>query len=191
MATTSPDNLKTPDAGDQYALVQDMGALADTVQNALVKRANAYRGTSAQRIAFTTAPEGTSWQDTNGNKFPYLRQGSTWVRAAGQVTLASGNSFMTSATSWSLSEGVSAQPSGIVLVWSTYDVAGGVTQWSSDFIPKAAVALAGSGRGWTFHPGLTGNSHKYLYISDNSVVGFDANATGANRDQALRAVIGV
>lgn len=78
MATTSPDNIKTPDAGDQYALVQDLGALADTVQNALVKRANAYVGTSAQRTAFTTAPEGTSWQDTNGNKNKYIRQSGAW-----------------------------------------------------------------------------------------------------------------
>lgn len=78
MATTSPDNLKTPDAGDQYALVQDLGALADTTQAALVKRANSYVGTSAQRTAFTTAPEGTSWQDTNGNRNVYVRQSGDW-----------------------------------------------------------------------------------------------------------------
>lgn len=81
MATTSPDNIKSPDSGDQYALVQDMGALADTVQNALVRRANLYKGTSAQRTAFTTATEGTWWQDTNGNKDVWVRKAGAWVIA--------------------------------------------------------------------------------------------------------------
>lgn len=85
MATTSPDNIKSPDSGDQYALVQDMGALADSVQNALVKRANAYTGTTSQRTAFTSASEGTLWQDTNGDKFLWVRQSSAWVRV-GPIT---------------------------------------------------------------------------------------------------------
>lgn len=80
MATTSPDNIKSPDAGDQYALVQDLGALADTVQNALTRRANAYTGTSAQRTAFTSAPQGAIWVDTNGSRALYTREGSAWVR---------------------------------------------------------------------------------------------------------------
>lgn len=35
MATTSPDNIWTPDAGDPYALTVDLAATADTVQDAL------------------------------------------------------------------------------------------------------------------------------------------------------------
>lgn len=35
MATTSPDNIWTPDAGDDYALTVDLAATADTVQDAL------------------------------------------------------------------------------------------------------------------------------------------------------------
>lgn len=35
MATTSPDNIWTPDAGDDYALTTDLAATADTVQDAL------------------------------------------------------------------------------------------------------------------------------------------------------------
>lgn len=85
MATTSPDNLKTPDSGDPYALVQDLGAFADTVQNALVKRGNSYVGTSAQRTAFTAAVEGTHWQDTNGGKAEWVRQGGVWVTPGGDT----------------------------------------------------------------------------------------------------------
>lgn len=83
MATTSPDNLKTPDAGDQYALVQDLGALADTVQNALTRRANLVLGTVAARNAFTaSAPQGIHWQDTDGtNLFEWVMRNGTWDRA--------------------------------------------------------------------------------------------------------------
>lgn len=35
MATTSPDNIWTPDSGDDYALTVDLAATADTVQDAL------------------------------------------------------------------------------------------------------------------------------------------------------------
>lgn len=35
MATTSPDNIWTPDGGDAYALTVDLAATADTVQDAL------------------------------------------------------------------------------------------------------------------------------------------------------------
>lgn len=35
MATTSPDNIWTPDSGDDYALTVDLAATADTIQDAL------------------------------------------------------------------------------------------------------------------------------------------------------------
>lgn len=90
MATTSPDNLKTPDAGDQYALVQDLGALADTVQNALKRRANLMLGTVAERNAFTaSAPQGIHWQDTDGtNLFEWVMRNGSWERAGGSSTAA-------------------------------------------------------------------------------------------------------
>ena len=79
MATTSPDNLRTPDSGDSYALVQDMGILADTTQNALIKRANAYVGTTAQRVAFSTdAPMGTIWSDTDGERLVWKKGATGW-----------------------------------------------------------------------------------------------------------------
>ena len=102
MATTTPDNIKTPGAGDQYALVQDLGALADTVQNALVKRANSYTGTGAARGAWTTAPAGTKWQDTDGFKRSYTRIAGAWkfspVIASGSVTLSGAAGETRSAT---------------------------------------------------------------------------------------------
>lgn len=35
MATTSPDNIWSPDSGDDYALTVDLAAMADTVQDAI------------------------------------------------------------------------------------------------------------------------------------------------------------
>lgn len=77
--TTSPDNIPSPDLSDQYAVTQDFANLADGVQLALERRANLYKGTSTQRTAFTSAPEGVHWQDTNGAKAEYVRQSGQWV----------------------------------------------------------------------------------------------------------------
>lgn len=54
MATTSPDNIWTPDSGDDYALTVDLAAMADTVQDALNNVPKNYlRGTNAERLAIT------------------------------------------------------------------------------------------------------------------------------------------
>lgn len=79
MAVTSPDNIRTPDSGDQYALVQDLGVLADTTQAAITKRGNMYVGTAAQRTAFTTSPAGTQWRDTDGTQAGYVKSGGVWL----------------------------------------------------------------------------------------------------------------
>ena len=81
MATTSPDNIWTPDSGDNYDYVIDSAATAASIQNALTSRANSYIGTTSQREAFTaTAPEGTLWSDTNGEKILWIKQGASWQR---------------------------------------------------------------------------------------------------------------
>lgn len=93
MAVTSPDNIRTPNDGDGYALIQDLGVMASSMQAALVLRANLYRGTVAQRQAFTTAPIGVHWQDTNGsNMWEFVMKSGGWVvvnpSASGIVTTA-------------------------------------------------------------------------------------------------------
>ena len=88
MATTSPDGLRTPDPGDPYNLVPDLQTLANDTQAALILRANTYTGTSAQRLAFTTAPAGSVWQDTTAPYAQYVRIGSDW-KAMGTPAVAS------------------------------------------------------------------------------------------------------
>jgi len=79
MTTTSPDSLRTPDNSDAYNLVADLATLASDVQAALVARANTYKGTASARASFTTAPNGTLWQDTDGNKGLYRKDTSAWA----------------------------------------------------------------------------------------------------------------
>lgn len=82
MATTTPDNILTPDAGDQYALVQDLGLMADSVQDALTRRGNALKGTAAQRVsALNSSDPGVLWQDTDGIGMIWKRGASAWVPA--------------------------------------------------------------------------------------------------------------
>lgn len=88
MATTSPDNIWTPNSDDQYALVQDLAANATSVQAAFDRRANAYKGTTAQRQAFTTAPTGVLWQDTNGSQLLYVRKNNAWETVVPSVAQA-------------------------------------------------------------------------------------------------------
>lgn len=90
MATTSPDNLFSPNPSDNYNLIADWATSMQSVQAALVKRGNMYVGTSTQRTAFTTPPDGVHWQDTNGTKLEYVRQDGRWYGVSplgGTVTL--------------------------------------------------------------------------------------------------------
>ena len=71
MATTSPDKIYSPDAGQQYALTQDLLAMADSVQGALVSvRA---RGTSAQRNSLYGSPV------TAAEQVALANAGATWL----------------------------------------------------------------------------------------------------------------
>ena len=89
MATTTPDNIYSPDAGQQYALTQDLLAMADSVQNALTTRAltasvRTYVGTRAERLAFT-ARDGDIWQETDNPGFTFVFRGSSWTTTPATV----------------------------------------------------------------------------------------------------------
>lgn len=101
-----------------------------------------------------------------------------------------------------LSEPVSAQPHGIVLVFSVYeDGVAGNHNFACRFVPKQIVA-AHPGCGHTFVLGRTKfykAATKYIYIRDTTLTGIaDNTATGTgsgitytNNNFVLRYVIGV
>lgn len=80
MGTTSPDNIRFPDGLFPVNISADLENLAEDVQNALIKGARS--GTSSERTTMTSiVPDGSLWQDTNGIRMLWRKQGSTWVPA--------------------------------------------------------------------------------------------------------------
>ena len=116
-----------------------------------------------------------------------------------------GSYYMTAAQKAGLSETVSSQANGIVLVFSRYDVTNSEVlneHFSCHFVPKEIIALH-SNRGHCFNMNTSTYSYatsKYLYISDTEITGH-ANNTAAgtgdcgivymNNRYVLRYVIGV
>lgn len=120
--------------------------------------------------------------------------------------LWSGDSWPKADQTLTLSEAVSAQPNGIILVWcyNDYDGTGAATDYGWVFwpVPKSHVAKH-NGKGVVcdgYNP--TGNIHfiKYVYVSDTSIVGNAQNNVGTtnmnsgvtrnNQYATLRYVIG-
>lgn len=91
MVTTSPDNIWSPDAGDDYALTTDLAALADTVQDAITANRVSRIGTDAQRLALTGGElfEGLTFRTTDTRR-DWVYTGGAWVQRMAPFALASG-----------------------------------------------------------------------------------------------------
>lgn len=79
MATTSPDNIWTPDAGDDYALTTDLAAMADTIQDAITANRVDLVGLDSARPADGSPGliAGMTWYSTDtGVTWRY--SGSSW-----------------------------------------------------------------------------------------------------------------
>ena len=98
-----------------------------------------------------------------------------------------------------LSEAISSQPHGIVLVFGEYrDGAGQDSGWSYFFVPKQCVDPSRNGgtNFATHHYGGSAIMAKYLYIRDTTINGwanngFDESGYHSNSSFVLRYVIGV
>jgi hypothetical protein len=114
-----------------------------------------------------------------------------------------GGYYMTASHVANLSEAISAQNNGIVLVFSAYtDGAKGDYWWHHFFVPKHTVASApGAGHCFTMASGnFSLVCMKYLMISDTKITGHSNNdltgssasgITFTNNRFVLRRVIGV
>lgn len=129
------------------------------------------------------------------SKFVYDEQKILW---GGDLT---SGMYMTAGHTATLLEAISAQRTGIVLVFSAYNGADDTNyNWQCFFVPKSLVALSTSGHTFTLSRGkysYTGT--KYLYIYDTYIKGHDDNnlsgtnngVTFNNAKFVLRYVIGV
>lgn len=116
--------------------------------------------------------------------------------------LWSGGSYMSGSQSATLSQAISAQPNGIVIVWSAYESNAAQNYYfHCQYIPKTMVSRHG---GCGYSTGLmkgmnNSTAWKYIYVSDTKITGADNNtATGAsgsitvyNNSYVMRYVIGV
>ena len=131
-------------------------------------------------------------------------QSSGVVEGLSNKVLWKGADYMNASQSAKLSEGVSKQAHGIVLVWSHFQVGSGHGEYDfqTHFVPKWMVA-EWPGKGWQFLLLNEWNSlnRSYLYINDTVITGYKENGAsgvpmhgGTSVDQrylCLRYVIGV
>lgn len=116
-----------------------------------------------------------------------------------------GESHMNANQTANLSQSISAQAHGIVLVFSFYELTEETAadhSWTCHFIPKQAVNLSNGG-GFTFFMGINAGfsslGAKYLYISNTQIKGHTGNTSSGvnsnvgfnNAEYCLRYVIGV
>lgn len=148
----------------------------------------------------------TSCRKTDARTFERFYYSDAWgewvcVSDYNGTLLWQGNLYMSDTQTATLSESVSKQPSGIVLVFARYVVDGEPYAWNSFYIPKRLIPSPNN-TGHTFI--MATNSFavvasKYLYIRDNEIAGNEYNkSTGTtngitydNSAFTLRYVIGV
>lgn len=144
-----------------------------------------------------------------GNSVNFTSRNGVFIdgcRIAANKVLWSGGWHMNETQTATLSEAISNQANGIVLVWCEYDNDGKTTvnaNFNTCFIPKHFVgAQAGRGVGMLVTSAtLNVMCSKYLYISDTSILGYASNNAEAAekgcgvkstpRNFVLRYVIGV
>lgn len=92
--------------------------------------------------------------------------------------LWSGEAYMHGDQTVNLSEAVSKQQHGIVLVWSPYSTG---YNWNYNFIPKLhAEAKAGKGVFCPIVSSFSSVGGKYVYVSDTDIKGNAGNTGSAN-----------
>lgn len=91
MATTSPDNIWSPDSGDDYALTVDLAAMADTTQDAITANRVGRIGTDAERLALSGASlfEGLTFRTTD-TRYDWVYTGGVWQRRMAPFGFATG-----------------------------------------------------------------------------------------------------
>lgn len=157
-------------------------------------------GQIKQTITLCDKSKARTWE-----RFYYSSAWGDWTSISDfpGTILWSGGYYMTSGHTVNLAENISDQASGVILVFSEYyDGAVKNQSFVSCFVSKR-IAMDHAGSGHSFQmctSNLAYFATKYLYISDNKIVGHDNNSligTGAsgikytNNRFVLRYVIGV
>ena len=152
-----------------------------------------------------------NYQKSSGNTNIYGNDVRIWSKTAGlsnspygvNKVLWSGAQYMKADTTITLSDKISKQPHGVVLVFSVYNISSGSASdscWHNFFVPKYDIGIDNAG-GYCFLMERGGKLYKkYIYINDDSMRGNADNNNSSyslhgqtvdNRNFVLRYVIGV
>lgn len=78
----TPRGIVSPNDPDNWDLIVDLAAMGSSIDAAIGNSASGRPGTAAQRTAYTaSAPNGFLWQDTDGAKLIWRKDGAVWVPA--------------------------------------------------------------------------------------------------------------
>ena len=194
------NKLDTATANAKFARIEDLEA-TDAKVNSLEATYGEFHDLTVSRLDAAEA----DIDSLEANKLDAATAEITYAKYHEQNVLwgdgmTSGMSMTASHTA-NLSEAVSAQPNGIVLVFCAYNGSNDTNySWQSFFVPKQLVALSTAAHTFTLSRGkFIYVGTKYLYINDTSITGHaDNNLTGtsngikfANNKFVLRYVIGV
>lgn len=156
------------------------------------------KGQVKQRVTSCSKTDARTFE-----RFYYSGAWGEWVCVSDYkgTLLWEGNYYMSDTQTANLSEAVSKQPSGIVLVFARYIEGNDPYSWNSFFVPKRMVpAPNGTGHNFIMATGeFTAIATKYLYIRDTQIAGNATNkdagtVNGITYDNSaftLRYVIGV
>lgn len=121
-----------------------------------------------------------------------------------QKVLWEGEHYMNATQTITLSEKVSEQKNGILLVWCHYDYNNNVAldgRWVYTFLPKIHTAISGGGGVPCIlaSAGFAVTGNKYVYVTDNTITGYSSNNTNGttngitwnNKAFVLRYVLGI
>jgi len=121
-----------------------------------------------------------------------------------QKVLWEGEHYMNASQTITLSEKVSEQKNGILLVWSHYDYNNNVAldgRWVYTFLPKIHTTISNGGGVPCIlaSAGFAVTGNKYVYVTDDTITGYSSNNTNGttngitwnNKAFVLRYVLGV
>ena len=135
MPTTANHAIWTPASESNYNLTTDLASMAASIDTAMVKSANAYKGTAAQRAAFTAAPVGALWVDTNGTQQLWVMRIAGWEQMYPAPASASASTDLLSYYNSSVASGTSLTAVG----W------GPIVSISGVFSLATAIAVGATG----------------------------------------------
>ncbi len=199
------DNTVPPARAGRFEVIASTGeGVRETQWSYLRQRFTPYNNSNAVWERDVTRSSDNQWRYSEWNrttltpaaaKNVYHEQHFLW---GGDL---SGGMYMTAGHTATLTEKVSEQPHGIILVFSAYESASDTNYgWQCFFVPKLLVSVSTSGHTFELSRGKhTRKGTKYLYIYDDRIVGHDDNnltgtnngITYANNKFVLRYVIGV